>query len=593
MRVTNNMMFAAGVTAFQAQQQEILQAQAQSVSGMRIQKPSDDPSGVFRHVLFASDLTGVQSLKRTTDIASQRLVTGDSSLGTAHGSMMRAYELAMNFAHGTSANDPEILKGSAVEALALYQNILTVANMEMDGVPLFGGGRTVTPFDDTHLRATDVLVQSNGKGSHRPVPAGFVASVDASFVVPDEQVGLKTSYVITPLPAETVETEEGSTTVVSYSVEMNGVLQDGPFVPIDRAGMDPYLDLGNGVTVNLGGRLAEGDRVSFEVVPPPTARFYKVSPAPADGEAGYYIEINGVQQSSIAYPKERGDGGTYLDLGNGLALDMASELGGRVEGGETVSFVPSGTQFTTTTAKLLPNEAEALSTVDISVGFSATVAPGATFEDLPLSIKLTYSASTGTYAMNMNGIEHPPLEVRPGTPPLLDLGNGITFNLVGQPKVGDVFFFEVVPSYQGGQMDRPIQVGGGKTLAGNVTGAEFVEGGGALGKNVNILGALASLRGALLRGDSAEVAVQLDRLQAARAQTSDMQSVTGVRSTQMDMTASILATDEGTLQSLKASNSEADLFAVMTRLQRASQTMQMLTTMEREVLNVSLLDFIR
>lgn len=593
MRVTNNMMFAAGVTAFQAQQQEILQAQAQSVSGMRIQKPSDDPSGVFRHVLFSSDLSGVQSLKRTTDIASQRLVTGDTSLGTAHSSMMRGYELAMNFAHGTAGNDPEILKGSATEALALYQNILTVANMEMDGVPLFGGGRTVTPFDETHLKATDVLVQSNGTGSHRAVPAGFMASVAANFVVPEGQVGLKTNYVITPVITEAADLEEGATAEVSYTVEINGVVQDAPFVPIERVGMDPYLDLGNAVTVNLGGRLAEGDRVSFEVVPPDTARFYKISPASESGETGYRIEINGVQQSSIAYPKERGDGSTYLDLGNGLTLGMESELGGRVGAGETVSFVPSGTQFTTTTAKLLPNGAGALSAVDVSVGFSATVAPGATFDDLPLSVKLSYEASTGKYAMNINGIEHAPLEVRPGNPPLLDLGNGITFNLVGQPKVGDVFFFEVVPSYQGGQADRPIQVGGGKTMAGNVTGGEFVEGGGSLGKNVNLLGALAALRGALLRGDSAEVAVQLDRLQAGRGQTSDMQSVTGVRSTQMNMTASILATDEGTLQTLKASNAEADLFEVMSRLQRASQAMQMLTTTEREVLNISLLDFIR
>ncbi|MBF0400415.1 MAG: hypothetical protein HQL90_06570 [Magnetococcales bacterium] len=582
MRVTNNMMFAAGVTALQAQQQEIMQAQAQSVSGMRIQKPSDDPSGIFRHLLFSSDLSGVQSLKRNTDIAAQRLVTGDTSLGTAHNSMMRAYELAMNFAHGTAGNDPEILKGSATEALALYQNILTVANMEMDGVPLFGGGRTNTPFDDTHLQTTEVLVQSNGVGSHRPVPAGLVAGVDATFVVPDEQVGLKTSYVITPST-----TEAGA-----YDVDINGVRQDLPIFPTERIGMDPYLDLGNGVTINMGGSLGEGDRLFFDVLPPANARFYKVSPA-ADGGGGYDVDVNGVRQGTSVFPKERTDQNSVLDLGNGLTLDMGSELGMRVEGGETVSFVPPGTLFTTTTPKLFPNEADAPTDVNVSVGFSAKVAPGATFDDLPLSIKLSYQASTGKYAVNINGVERAPVEVRPGRPPLLDLGNGVTFNLVGQPKVGDIFFFEVVPSYQGGEADRPILVSGGKTLPGNVTGGEFVEGGGSIGKGINILGALASLRGALLRGDSAEVAVQLDRLQAGRAQTSDMQSLTGVRSTQMDMTASILASDEGTLQSLKADNSEADLFAVMSRLQQASQSMQMLTTTEREVLNISLLDFIR
>jgi flagellin-like hook-associated protein FlgL len=509
MRVTSNMMYASGIAAMQTQQQELLQAQAQSSSGLRIQKPSDDPSGAYRHMLFSSDLSGVQSLKRTVDLAAQRLVRGDVSVGTVHDSMMQGYELAMQFSHGTAGNDPQVLKGAATSALALYQNIMTVANTTMDGVPLFGGSRTVIPFDDSNLQATDVRVQSNGKGSLAAVPGGFVANVDATFKIPEEQVGVQTLYSITP-----------STEVAgAYDVDINGARQSLPVVPTVLPGVAPYLELGNGVTFDLGGTLTAGDTVSFGVI-------------------------------------------------------------------------PDGTRFKSTPTQLLPNGATKLADVDVTVGFSAKVAPGAKLNDLPLSLKISY-LSTGEYSVNTNGIDQAPITPTPGQPPYLDLGNGITVNLVGKPNNGDVFYFEVVPRYQGGAADRPIQVSGGKTLPGNVTGAELVEGKGSIGQNVNIFGALAALRGALSRGDSAEVAVQLNRLDTGRAQTSDFQSMTGVRSTQMEATASILAVDETTLQTLKANNNEADMFAVMSHLQQATQTMQLLTATERQVLNLSLLDFIR
>lgn len=510
MRVTSNMMFASGRAALQVQQQDLMQAQAQSSSGLRIQKPSDDPSGAYRHMLFSSDLSGVQSLKRTVDLASQRLVRGDVSLGTVHDSMMQGYELAMQFAHGTAGNDPQILKGAAISALALYQNILTVANTSMDGVPLFGGSRTVVPFEDNALQATDVRVQTNGQGSLAAVPKGFVATVDDSFVVPEEQTGVQTLYSITP----SVDVSG------AYDVDINGARQSLPLLPTVLPGVPPFLELGNGVTFNLGGALAAGDTVSFAVV-------------------------------------------------------------------------PNGTRFKATATQLLPSGAMALSPVNVAVGFSAQVAPGAKLEDLPLSVKISYLSTTGEYAIDINGVQRTPLTPTPGRPPYLDLGNGVTLNLLGTPKNGDVFYFEVVPKYQGGDADRPVQVAGGKVLPGNVTGAELVEGAGRVGQGVNILGALAALRGALLRGDSAEVAVQLNRMDTGRMQTSDFQSVTGVRATQMEATATILAADETALQSLKADNVEADMFAVMSKLQQTSQTMQLLTATQREVLSLSLLDFIR
>ncbi|MBF0429543.1 MAG: hypothetical protein HQL94_11520, partial [Magnetococcales bacterium] len=67
MRVTNNLLFKSGAMAMQNQQSEILKVQEQSLTGNRANRPSDDPTAAYRHLIFSSDLSGVQSLKKTTE----------------------------------------------------------------------------------------------------------------------------------------------------------------------------------------------------------------------------------------------------------------------------------------------------------------------------------------------------------------------------------------------------------------------------------------------------------------------------------------------------------------------------------------------
>ncbi|MBF0461875.1 MAG: hypothetical protein HQL87_10805 [Magnetococcales bacterium] len=517
MRVTDNMMLSASLSAMQAQQQALMLAQSQSSSGQRIQKPSDDAAGSYRNLLFGSDLTSVQSLQNTTNLASQRLTQGGTAVGVVQNSMEQAYELAMQFSQGTAAsNAPETLKSSASSAMALYQDIVSAANTEMNGVPLFGGGRTSAPFDATQnppgtsLCTTAVQVQSSGATALTPAPSGFAASVADSFQAPG--VGPSTAYQIAP-----------STTVVGgYDVTVNGVAQTPPVMPTQQAGSSSSLDLGNGITFNLGGQLSAGDSVSFNVVP--NGAHFQATPAQLS------VPVDGVATPS---------------------------------------------------------------TVDASTAFSAQVAPDATLTGIPLSVQVTYQASNGTYDVDVNGVPQIGLQPQDTDPPSLNLGNGLTFNLVGQPQSGDVYYFEVVPSYQGGSADCPIHVGPGQTLPGNVTGAELVNGSGTLSNNVNLLGAVTALRGALLRGDANEVTLQLNRLTAGQTQASNLQATTGVRATQVTAAASTLSTDQLNLQTLKTNNSEADMFDVVSRLTQATNSLQMLTSVERTVSSVSLLNFLQ
>ncbi|MBF0423718.1 MAG: hypothetical protein HQL73_12075, partial [Magnetococcales bacterium] len=227
-------------------------------------------------------------------------------------------------------------------------------------------------------------------------------------------------------------------------------------------------------------------------------------------------------------------------------------------------------------------------------GIHAAVADNHSVTDLPMSVKLTYQAATGQYDVNINGEDKPAVAPQ-GTPPTLDLGQGVSVKLDAgfTPAKGDVYLFEVVPQYQGGAADQPVKVLNGQTLPGNVTGQELLEGNGPIGRNINVLGALAALRGALLRADPDEVHAQVDRLQEAGAQVSDLQAVTGIRVTQIEAVGKTLAADSEALNTAKATNSEADILELMTTLTQKSQTMQVLTASQRTILNTSLIDFLR
>ncbi|MBF0340859.1 MAG: hypothetical protein HQL95_07850 [Magnetococcales bacterium] len=395
MRVTNTMLFKTGALAMQNQQQEILKVQEQSVSGNRTNRPSDDPSGIYRHMVFSSDLSGVQSLKKTTQSAAERLTMADSHMSQMHDALLDAQDLVLQYGESMVGGNPTILTAAAQKPMAWYQDMISSANTELDEVPLFGGGKLRSPFSDKNLMATTVQVKSV-------------------------------------------------------------------------------------------------------------------------------------------------DGKTLTSAGT---------------------------------------------------GFTASLTDGQTPTDVPWSVKISYLAASNQYQANVNGVEQPATALDANGQ--LDLGQGVKFTVTGTPKTGDSYYFEVIPKYQGGGEDRPIRVQQGSILPGNVTGSELLEGTGDYGRGVNILGAMAALRGALLRADPKEVALQLNRVQEARAQVSDLQGVTGIRNTQVQAVTATLESDESSLTKVRADNVEADMFSVLSNLEQASQAMQVMTATQRQVMNTSLLDFIR
>ncbi|MEO5331959.1 MAG: hypothetical protein H7839_08040 [Magnetococcus sp. YQC-5] len=489
MRVTNGLMFKNGVQAMQQQQQDLLKVQEQSVSGNAMMRPSDDPSALYRHLVVSADLSGVQSLKKTTQFAGERLTLADTHMSQIHDTLLNAQDLVLKMGESSTGGNPSIFKAEAQQPLSWYKDIMNSANAQLDEVPLFGGGKQQPPFSETNLMATTVRVQSAGRSSlsEATVPQNFVPSVTPGSV-PDNmplQVRVTSQADINQYEV-TINDVNGSTSTSTATLNDKGV-----------------LDLGNGIEVKLTEPSKTGDVYAFNVV--------------------------------------------------------ANKQG---------------------TAEVQPQETVV-----------ASLTPGTVPSDLPVSVQVTYLAASNQFQADINGVKQPPVTLDANSQ--LDLGHGMKLTLNANPQTGDVYYFEVVPKYQGGFEDRPVRVQSGAVLPGNVTGQELLEGSGPYGKGANILGAMAALRGALLRADPKEVALQLNRVQLARGQVSDMQGVTGIRSTQVDAIHNTLGADETTLSKLKADNLEVDVFKVMSDLQQTSQAMQLLTSSERQVLNTSLIDFIQ
>jgi flagellar hook-associated protein 3 FlgL len=96
-----------------------------------------------------------------------------------------------------------------------------------------------------------------------------------------------------------------------------------------------------------------------------------------------------------------------------------------------------------------------------------------------------------------------------------------------------------------------------------------------------------------MRVDTTEVRAYLDRIHEGRAQVVDMNAITGIRQVQVETATETLTNEDRLISEASALNREVDLFDVLTDLEQTTQAMQVMTISERELLNTSLLDFIR
>lgn len=146
MRVTDSMITELARTSVASARERALNAQRVASSGMRVEKPSDDPAAAAHARRASSQEARVKAMLDTADASKLGLDAIDSGLSQVGDLLARARELTVQASNDTlSASDRASL---ATEVSSLRDAVLGVANTQVDGKYVLGGMKQDTPpFD--------------------------------------------------------------------------------------------------------------------------------------------------------------------------------------------------------------------------------------------------------------------------------------------------------------------------------------------------------------------------------------------------------------------------------------------------------------
>lgn len=146
MRVTDSMITELARSSVADARDRALSAQRVASTGIRVEKPSDDPTAAAIGRRKAAEQARVAGMVQAATRGKSTLDSVDDGLSHVDELLARVQELAIQAANDTaSAQDRASL---APEVKALREQILAVANTRIDGKYVMGGmQQDVAPFD--------------------------------------------------------------------------------------------------------------------------------------------------------------------------------------------------------------------------------------------------------------------------------------------------------------------------------------------------------------------------------------------------------------------------------------------------------------
>jgi flagellar hook-associated protein 3 FlgL len=182
MRITNNMVQRESLARIQTNLRGINSAQAQVSSGLRISRPSDDPTAAASVMRANGSLHALVQYRRNIDSATARASAEDGVLSNLTELLTRARELGVS--QGTATASDETRAAAKAEVDALLDQAIALGNTQFGDAYLFGGLRVdAPPFQRTAAGSFAAQVDPD---SGLPVePAGSPkAEIGAGLVVP-------------------------------------------------------------------------------------------------------------------------------------------------------------------------------------------------------------------------------------------------------------------------------------------------------------------------------------------------------------------------------------------------------------------------
>ncbi len=351
MRVSTASYVQRGLDGILDQQRQLADIQEQVASGRRINKPSDDPTGIAQVIRLNQAIATTDQYQRNADTARNRLALSESTINAVENSLIRVRELAIQAGNSTlSQTDREALAAEVRERLG---ELLGLANTrDSNQEYLYSGNRVTTrPFSQT---ADGGFIYHGDQGqralqisSGRQIPDGdsghdlFVdikngnGTFQVNFSNANTGDGIfsigslidSTAYVVDDYTISFVTNANGN---LAYNVVGANSGQVIPPLPQDAINDAPeYVSGGdiqfNGIQTSISGTPALGD--TFTVTPSQSQdifttlqEFQSVLEGDATGQSGLSATFNGINQA-IA----------NIDLALENVFQVRAELGARLK----------------------------------------------------------------------------------------------------------------------------------------------------------------------------------------------------------------------------------------------------------------------
>lgn len=132
MRITQSMLGRMGIAQLTNQRNRLAQTQEQAATGLRVNRPSDDPVD-YRTIQFLKDASSqTGQFLRSIDLARVRLRSTEEGLAGAEEAVSRARAIAVAANNGTNQND-DARAALKAEVEAIFDEVLSFANTRAPG----------------------------------------------------------------------------------------------------------------------------------------------------------------------------------------------------------------------------------------------------------------------------------------------------------------------------------------------------------------------------------------------------------------------------------------------------------------------------
>jgi flagellar hook-associated protein 3 FlgL len=263
MRISTRQIYTQGIEAFQQQQQKLAKLQQQISSGVRLNKPSDDPAAASRVLELEQDVSVNLQYQANINLAEQRLGQQDAVMKTYADLLNRVRELALQ---GNSGSLDRVSRNAiAVELDERLSELYSLANTtDANGDYLLAGYQNSNlPFTRATTGSVD-HVSFNGDDGTRSIQISKVRQMEIDISGQSIFMEIPSATALREIPAVA---NAGSGVIAPASVVDSSVYVPGDYeIRFVAPGVYDVFDVAGGVNIVTGATYTDSQDINFQGV---------------------------------------------------------------------------------------------------------------------------------------------------------------------------------------------------------------------------------------------------------------------------------------------------------------------------------------